>query len=168
MAVSPPTAAETTVAELNHEIRDLIVRIAQLLGYQRSMGEIYALLYVSTQPLSMDQIRSELRMSMGSASQGLKTLRGLKAVKTVYIPGQRKDFYEAETFIRNLVRGFLKEEVSPILESGKDRIHHLQELNKQLDDPDLQEHYGNRITQIQNLNTAAAKLIPLLNRFLKP
>ncbi len=168
MAVSPPTAAETTVAELNHEIRDLIVRIAQLLGYQRSMGEIYALLYVSTQPLSMDQIRSELRMSMGSASQGLKTLRGLKAVKTVYIPGQRKDFYEAETFIRNLVRGFLKEEVSPILESGKDRIHHLQALNKRLDDPDLQEHYGNRITQIQNLNTAAAKLIPLLNRFLKP
>lgn len=165
-AASPSAQTSSPREELDLEIRRLILRIAQLLGYPKSLGEIYGLLYVSPEPLSMDQVRRRLNLSLGSASQGLKALRGLKAVRTVYIPGERKDFYEAETFIRSLIAGFLLDEVQPLLESGKTRVQHLRGLADQLDDPDLQDHYDNRISQIKNLNTAAGKLLPVLGKFL--
>ena len=75
-----PIACEDSLVSLQNELRTIIVQIAQRLGYPRSLGEIYGLLYVSENPLSMDQITAELDMSLGSASQGLKTLRSLKAV----------------------------------------------------------------------------------------
>jgi len=154
--------------QLDLEIREIIVRIAQLLGYPKSLGEIYGLLYVSREPLAMDRIRERLHLSLGSASQGLKTLRGLRAVRTVYIPGERKDYYMAETFIRNLVGGFLEEEVTPLLKNGRERAQYLESLLPLLDSEAEREHYGSRIQQIQNLNIAASRLIPLLNQFLKP
>lgn len=160
-------AIEDTTAALDREIQDWIIRISQLLGYPKSVGEIYGLLYVSLEPRSMEEIRASLNMSVGSASQGLRTLRGLRAVKVVYVPGERRDFYEAETYIRTLVGGFLREELAPMLDNNKDRVTHLQQLARSLDDKPLQEHYGNRIAQLKNLNTAARRLIPLLNQFLK-
>lgn len=167
-SLSPQPAADLAPGErLDREIRELIVRLAQLLGYPRSLGEIYGLLYVSREPLSMDTIRRQLKLSLGSASQGLKALRGLRAVRTVYIPGQRRDYYEAETYIRNLVGGFLRDEISPLLQTGRERIQNLETLLPLLDNDEERDHYGARITQIRNLNSAATKLIPLLNRFLK-
>ena len=67
------------------------------MGLPRSVGEIYGLLYFSPSPLSMDQICTKLEISVGSASQGLKTLRSLKSVKSVYVSGERKDYFLAET-----------------------------------------------------------------------
>ena len=97
------------------EIRAMILKSAQRLGYPRSLGEIYGLLYVSRSPLSMDQIIEELGMSLGSASQGLKTLRALKAVKTTPKTESRKDYFIAETNFRHIVGGFLREEITPEL-----------------------------------------------------
>lgn len=150
---------------LDREIMEWILRVTHLMGYPKSVGEIYGLLYVSRDPLSMSQIRETLNMSLGAASQGLKLLRTVKAVKTVYVPGSRSDFYEAETHFRRLVGNFLQEEVQPVLENSKDRLEVLQKDLKSLS-PELQEHYGNRLRQMKNLNAAANRLIPLLNRFL--
>jgi len=162
-----PREEELVVAaELDREIMDWIIKVTHLLGYPKSVGEIYGLLYVSREPLSMSQIRERLKMSLGAASQGLKLLRTVKAIKTVYVPGSRSDFYEAETHFRRLVANFLKEEVHPVLEHSKDRLDVLQKDLKTLS-PDLQEHYGNRLRQMNNLNSAAHRLIPLLNRFLR-
>ena len=75
---------------LEIESIDFFVRLMSMLGMPRSVGEIYGLLYFSPVPLPMDQIVSRLGISLGSASQGLKTLRSLKAVRTNYVPGDRR------------------------------------------------------------------------------
>ena len=105
--------SETKENQLELESIDFFVRMMGILGMPRSVGEIYGLLYFSEDPLSMDQIVQKLGMSLGSASQGLKTLRSLKAVRTSYVAGERKDHYQAETEFRRLFSNFLKEEILP-------------------------------------------------------
>ena len=70
----------------------------------------------------MEDITRRLRISLGSASQGLKQLRAFRAVKTTYVPGHRRDFFVAETEFRKLVSGFVGEEVFPHLESAGERL----------------------------------------------
>ena len=112
---------------LEIESIDFFVRLMSMLGMPRSVGEIYGLLYFSPVPLPMDQIVSRLGISLGSASQGLKTLRSLKAVRTNYVQGDRpRDHYLAETEFRRLFTNFIKEEIMPHMESAKDRIERME------------------------------------------
>ena len=112
--------------DLEIESIDFFVRMMSMLGMPRSVGEIYGLLYFSPSPLPMDQIVNRLGISLGSASQGLKTLRSLKAVRTSYVPGDRRDHYLAETEFRRLFANFIKEEIMPHMESAKERIEKME------------------------------------------
>src|SRR5438876_12324214 len=80
---------------LETEIIDLFVQVSRLLGQPRSLAEIYGLLFISARPLAMDDLIERLHMSKGSASQGLKFLRSVGAVKMVYMPADRRVHYEA-------------------------------------------------------------------------
>ena len=94
--------------QLTLESVDFFVRMMSIMGLPRSVGEIYGLLYFSPSPLSMDQICTKLEISVGSASQGLKTLRSLKSVKSVYVSGERKDYFLARNRIPPTLLQFYK------------------------------------------------------------
>ena len=79
------------LSELEREVIELFVRMADVLNLPRSVGEIYGLLFVSSAPLCLDDCRIRLNISKGSTSQGLKILRSFGAIRTVYIPGDRKE-----------------------------------------------------------------------------
>ena len=79
-----------------------------ILGMPRSVGEIYGLLYFSEAPLSMDQIANKLEMSLGSASQGLKTLRSLKAVRTSMLLVREKIIIKQKLSFVDYFQIFLK------------------------------------------------------------
>ena len=117
-----PSAEESFQSELEVEAIDFFVRMMSIMGLPRSVGEIYGLLYFSEIPLSMDDISKRLSISMGSTSQGLKTLRSLKAIRTSYIQGDRRDHFIAETEFRRLFSNFIKEDILPHLDSATERI----------------------------------------------
>lgn len=150
---------------LELESIDFFVRMMGILGMPRSVGEIYGLLYFSEVPLPMDQIVAKLGMSLGSASQGLKTLRSLKAVRTTYVPGDRRDHYQAETEFRRLFSNFLKEEILPHMESAKERIDRMQDALPE--DSEDQEFYQIRIEKLKKLTRAGGRLLPALAGLLK-
>jgi DNA-binding transcriptional regulator GbsR (MarR family) len=75
----------------------------------------------------MDELIHRLCMSKGAASQGLRALRNLGAVRSTYISGDRRDHYIAETNLRTLVLGFLKERVEPGLNDLQTRLDVLDE-----------------------------------------
>jgi len=141
------------------------VRMMGMLGMPRSVGEIYGLLYFSEVPLPMDKIVAKLGMSLGSASQGLKTLRSLKAVRSSYVPGDRRDHYQAETEFRRLFSNFLKEEILPHMESAKERIDRMQDALPV--DSEDQEFYQIRIEKLKKLTRAGGRLLPALAGLLK-
>ena len=156
--------ATETLSELEVEIIDLFVRLASLLSLPRSLGEIYGLLYLSEEPLSMDDMVERLQISKGSTSQGLRILRGFGAVKTHYVPGRRREYYVAETEMRKLAGGFLKENVQPHLDSGTERLRVARELLQ--GEPEQRRHHlEERIDQLDRWRRRAARLLPLALRF---
>ncbi|MCX8056096.1 MAG: MarR family transcriptional regulator [Ignavibacteria bacterium] len=64
-------------------------------GLSKLMGHIVALMIFSHQPLSLDEICKQLRRSKGPVSQIVRRLRDRNLIKKVWVPGSRKDFYEA-------------------------------------------------------------------------
>ena len=152
--------------DLEIESIDFFVRMMSMLGMPRSVGEIYGLLYFSPSPLPMDQIVSRLGISLGSASQGLKTLRSLKAVRTSYVPGDRRDHYLAETEFRRLFANFIKEEIMPHMESAKERIERM-ENSLPVGSAESEEFYKIRIEKLKRLTKAGGRLLPALAGLLK-
>jgi DNA-binding transcriptional regulator GbsR (MarR family) len=167
---SMPTTSKQPDQEINKSLEiesiDFFVRMMSMLGMPRSVGEIYGLLYFSRSPLPMDQIVSRLGISLGSASQGLKTLRSLKAVRSSYVPGDRRDHYLAETEFRRLFSNFIKEEILPHMESAQDRINRMEDSLSELNAGD-DEFYKIRIEKLKRLSRAGSRLLPALAGLLK-
>lgn len=109
---------------------DIFVRLADMLGLPKSVGEIYGLLFVSARPLAFQDIVERLNMSKGSASQGLRFLRTTGAIKLTYLAGNRRDHFVPETELRALISGFLREKIQPHLESGLLRIEALSAMGR--------------------------------------
>ncbi|WP_053332317.1 GbsR/MarR family transcriptional regulator [Verrucomicrobium spinosum] len=66
-------------------------------GLGRMIGRAYAMLYLATSPMSLDEIAATLRVSKASASTVLRQLASWQAVRQIWVAGDRKDYYEAET-----------------------------------------------------------------------
>jgi len=130
------------------------------------MGEIYGLLYLSSEPLTMDQIVQRLGLSTGSVSQGLKQLRSFRAVRTTYVPGQRRDHYIVEQDLRHAVAGFMQEEIKPHLDSGRDRINRMKAALEAITGED-KELLVRNIQKLEKLHTLSVSLLPIMLRFLK-
>ena len=159
--------AAATLNEAEQEIITLIVGAVQTLGLPKSLGEIYGLLYLSPEPLSMDDIMKRLRISLGSASQGLKQLRTFHAVRVVYKPGQRRDYYEPETELRKLLANILSEQLQPRLDAGHERLQRLrQRLSEQSDGP-RHDHLRQRVDKLSRWHDNASQLVPLLSTLIR-
>lgn len=155
----------TALSELEAEAVALFVRLVQVLGLPKSIGQIYGLIYISPQPVSMEDITSRLGISLGSASQGLRQLRALKAIRVTFIPGQRKDHYLPETEFRKLISNFIEDQVRPHIEVGQEAIDHMEKLSAEAPE-DQAAHYRARIDKLRRLHTIAGSVTPALAKFI--
>lgn len=155
------TSAIDGLSELEREVIELFVRMADVLNLPRSVGEIYGLLFISSLPLCLDDCRLRLNISKGSTSQGLRILRSFGAIRTVYIPGDRKDYYVAETSLRKMARGFASEQIQPHVDSGKERITHIRELMAEQGGED-DDALRSKIDLLENWQKRAGKALPLI------
>jgi len=113
------------LASLEIEVIELFVQFSRALGQPRSIAEIYGILFVSHQPLSLDDLVDRLRLSRGSASQGLKYLRELGAVRAVPVHDSRRVHYEAVAELRKLAGSFLSQQVETHLNGSRDSLDRL-------------------------------------------
>lgn len=153
------------VADYESGMIDLFVRMAGVIGQPRSVGEIYGLLFVSDEPLCIEDFMDRLNISKGSVSQGLRTLRAFGAVKPTYLPGERKDYYLPETELKKLAAGFARDEVIPHLESGVLRLAALEQTAGQLP-KDRQHHARERLAKLESWHSKASKIFPFLLKML--
>lgn len=102
-------------------------RFFQLLGLPRSTGQIYGVLYLSSVPLSLDDVSQLLSISKGSASTGTRHLLAWHAIKQVWVPGDRKDFFEAVPEIGAIIQAGYAEFVRPRLSGSKKRLELIRE-----------------------------------------
>ncbi|MET0795232.1 MAG: hypothetical protein ABW061_27180 [Polyangiaceae bacterium] len=105
--MSGSVSEPVTQAEL--EVADTIGRLMEFWGFKRPMGRMWTLLYLSPAPLGAAELGEQLKMSAGAVSMTLNELLKWGAVKKSWRPGERRDFYEAETSIGKLVQRVLRE-----------------------------------------------------------
>ena len=98
-----------TLSEPRRHFIEVCARLAMPLGLSRSGGEIFGLIFSSTEPVSFDDVISQLGLSTGSASQGLKLLRRMGALRITFVAGDRRNFYEAESSLKKLLTGYMGE-----------------------------------------------------------
>jgi len=158
-------ASDRTLSALETGVIDLFVNWVRVLGLPKSIGEIYGLLYISPGPLSFDEILSRLQISKGSTSQGLKILRSLGAVRAVYVAGARRDYFVAETELKKLVGGFIREELSPHLESGTERLEAIQSDLPDASEPNAQ-FFKDRLSKLGTWHQRTEMLLPIIRKFL--
>lgn len=158
---------DTTLTELEQEVIEIFVRMAGMLSLPRSVGELYGLLYISPGALCIDDCVTKLQISKGSTSQGLKILRSFGAVKTVYVPGSRRDHFVAESALRKIVTGFLDEQIRPQLEGGKERLVHLEKLASAEENSEYRDFLTHRIGHLKNWQKKAGTVLPFALNFMK-
>ncbi len=147
------------------EVLGLFVQLARALGQPRSYAEIYGLIFISPRPLTMEDLIARLGISRGSASQGLKFLRDLGALRIVYVPGDRSIHYEAVAQLRLLVTRFLQTQVFPQLDSSRDRLEAIARLAKDLP-PAERAHVNARIHILRVWTKRTRRFGPLFVKLL--
>jgi DNA-binding transcriptional regulator GbsR (MarR family) len=78
-------------------------------GINRTMAQIHALLLVSPDHLSADEVMEQLSISRGNANMNLRELIDWGLVQKVIVPGERKEFFTAEKDIWKVARQIVKE-----------------------------------------------------------
>jgi DNA-binding transcriptional regulator GbsR (MarR family) len=166
MQSDPPAGSGRTLDALERQIVDVFVNGVKVLGLPRSIGEIYGLLFISPVPLSLDDLVETLDISKGSASQGLRALKGLGAVREVDLSEGRRTYFEPAVELKRLVGGFIREQVRPHLESGRQKLGELATLAANESDPVRREFLGERVERIENWMKRSSSVLPLVQKIL--
>lgn len=157
--------SEEALSDLDVESIELFIGFFKLIGLQKSVGEIYGLLFVSSRALAMDDIVRRLGISLGAASQGLKVLRSVGAVKSVYMPGDRRDHYVADLELSKFASAFIKEELKPRLDRALERIGTMETLASGMESGD-RATAEERLERLKHWLERGESMLPWLLKFL--
>ena len=134
-------------------------------GINRTVGQIYALLYVSPRALNADDIGDALAFSRSNVSMGLKELQSWNLVRLQHLPNDRREYFQAPedvwVIFRTLAEERRKREIDPTLSmlrdalmekpSGEDDMH-AQERMRQMHD--LIELMTGWLVDVQKMDSA--------------
>lgn len=88
-------------------------------GINRTMAQVHAILLISPKPLCTEDIMEELNISRGNSNMNVRDLMNWELVYKKLIPGDRKEYFEAEKDIWEVARRIIKErkkrEVEPVV-----------------------------------------------------
>ena len=84
-------------------VSDVIGRLIEFWGFKRNMGRVWAVLYLSPDPLSAEDLRACLKLSSGAISMTLGELSRWGVVRKVWVQGERRDFYTAEVQLWRMI-----------------------------------------------------------------
>ncbi|WP_114952455.1 GbsR/MarR family transcriptional regulator [Sphingosinicella terrae] len=86
-------------------------------GVNRSVAQIHALLYLGDRPLTAEEIAETLGMARSNVSTSLRELIGWKLIRRVPVLGDRRDHFEAETdllqMVTRIAQGRKEREIDP-------------------------------------------------------
>lgn len=121
-------------------------------GVNRTVGQIYAVLFLSESPLCADNIVEALGFSRSNISMGLKELQSWQLVRLQHLPNDRREFFSTPDDLWEIVRTLIEQrkarEIDPTLSV-------LRQLQLEAGDQQDHDYVANRIEQ-------SAKMIELL------
>jgi DNA-binding transcriptional regulator GbsR (MarR family) len=113
-----------TVEDIQNDVIHTIGEKAEKFGFPRIAGQLEGLLYVSPEPLSLDDMAHKLEVSKASVSTNIRLLERWKIVKRVYHKGTRRNYYQFRGNIWEIETEIAKTIARDELERFKSLIDH--------------------------------------------
>ncbi len=130
-------------------------------GINRTMAQIHALLLVSPDPLSQDDLMEQLNVSRGNANMNIRELIDWGLVDRVIIPGERKEYFTAEKDIWKVATQIVKErkkrELNPMLKL----LDQLESIEGDKKDKNVKQ-FTDTINGIKRFGLQADKMLDVL------
>ncbi|MGD8823378.1 MAG: hypothetical protein PVI24_00280 [Myxococcales bacterium] len=147
---------------------DAIGRLMEFWGFRRHMGRLWTVLYLSPDPLTTADLADTLRLSSSAVSLSLGDLVRWGAVRKTWRPGERKDFYQAETSIWKLLRRVYERRELNLIREANDALGEAQEfldnVRGRLSTSERRriEFMRKRLSRLTALSRAGERLVRLL------
>jgi DNA-binding transcriptional regulator GbsR (MarR family) len=155
-------------------------------GINRTVGQIYAALFIAERPLCADDLVERLEISRSNVSIGLKELHSWNLLRPKSVAGDRRDFFttpeDIYAIVRTLVDERKKREIDPTLSMlrellmqqpgcederiAQDRLREMHELIELLTGwyADVQKLETDRLIQLLSLGAKVVKVLDLKDR----
>ena len=128
-------------------------------GISRTMAQIHALLLISPAPMNAEEVMEHLQISRGNANMNLRALIDWGLVYKALKPGERKEFFEAEKDIWEVVKKIIiqrkKKELEPALRM-------LEDIGMVEGDGPEEEEFKRVVQDIRLFSTKADKTLDTL------
>jgi DNA-binding transcriptional regulator GbsR (MarR family) len=142
-------------------VSDAIGRAMHFWGFRRNMGRVWAVLFLSSEPLSAEDLRAGLELSSGAVSMTLSELFRWGVIRKIEISGDRRDFYEAEVHLWSMVSRVLGQreqgEIVAVIDALTDAVRQLENVRRSSSDDatraraDLQRERISRLLDLARL-----------------
>lgn len=158
-------------------------------GINRTVGQMYALLVLSKDPLCADDITEALGFSRSNVSMGIKELLSWELIKLQHLPGDRREFYSAPGDVWDIAKTLIeqrrKREIDPTLstlrnllieqpanadeEYAQKRMRDMHELIEMLTlwTSEIQRLDSNNLGKLLKLGSSIGKVLDMKDKWLK-
>jgi DNA-binding transcriptional regulator GbsR (MarR family) len=130
-------------------------------GINRSMAQIHALLLVSPDPLTQDELMEELNISRGNTNMNIRELVNWGLVDRVILTGERREYFAAEKDIWKVVRLIVKERKKRELEPMLDLLDKLENVEGDKKDKRVKT-FVDTVSKIKKLGRQADKTLDVM------
>jgi len=144
---------ENSISNSREHFIQGVSRIANFWGFPKAMGAIYGVIYLSPDPLCLDDLVRTVGVTKGAVSTSVRNLERLNMVHKHIKVGDRKDYYTAETDFWKIIKGILKEreksEFDHALRSVGESLHMLPGVGE-AENPEDTEFLRQRMKKMQS------------------
>ncbi|MBM3417057.1 MAG: transcriptional regulator [Bacteroidetes bacterium] len=132
-------------------------------GINRTMAQIHALLLISPDPMTQDDMMDELNISRGNTNMNIRELINWGLVDRVLLTGERKEFFTAEKDIWKVVKQIVKERKKRELEPMLQLLDRLEEVEGDKRDKEVKT-FVDTVSSIKKLGKQADKTLDVMIR----
>ena len=159
-------SGEAAIQTSELAVADAIGRLIEFWGFRRPMGRVWALLYLSPEPLGATELAEQLKMSPGAVSLTLGELAKWGVVTKTWRPGERRDLHVAETSIWRLVQRVLRERELVLVRDVREKLDEaaamLPRIGRARSDAEALEFKRSRLDKMRKLARIGENLLTAL------
>lgn len=130
-------------------------------GINRTMAQIHALLLISPDPLTQDDLMEELNISRGNANMNIRELINWGLAERVILSGERKEYFTGEKDIWKVITQIVKERKKRELEPMMKLLDQLEEVEGDKKDKNVKA-FVDTVSSIKKLGRHADKTLDTL------
>jgi DNA-binding transcriptional regulator GbsR (MarR family) len=130
-------------------------------GINRTMAQIHALLLISPDPITQDDIMEQLDISRGNVNMNTRDLISWGLVDRVLLPGKRKEFFSAEKDIWKVATQIIKERKKRELDPMLKLLGQLEQIDGDKKSKEAKQ-FIDTVAGIRSFGTQADKMLEVM------